>query len=107
MTSGAAILVVSDRAIGPERAPIPALAAVGAVHHRLVRAGTRTNASIVCDSGEPRETTHFAALLGYGADLICPYLTLAHLAERASKGMVEGCGPTRRSRNKDAIEDAS
>jgi len=106
VASGAAILVVSDRATGPERAPIPALAAVGAVHHRLVRAGTRTRASIVCDSGEPRETTHFACLLGYGADLICPYLTLAHLAERASKGMVEGLNPAEALENfKYAIED--
>ncbi len=104
--SGAAILVVSDRATGPDRAPIPALAAIGVVHHRLVRAGTRTSASIVCDSGEPRETTHFACLLAYGADLISPYLTLAHLAERASKGMVEGLKPSEALENyKYAIED--
>ena len=88
--SGAAILVVSDRATGVERVPVPSLAAVGAVHHRLVRAGLRTQASIVCDSGEPRETHHFACLVGYGADLICPWLTFAHLVERASKGMVDG-----------------
>jgi glutamate synthase (ferredoxin) len=87
---GVAVLVVSDRGVGAERAAIPSLAAVGAVHHRLVRAGLRTQASIVCDSGEPRETHHFACLVGYGADLICPWLTFAHLAERASKGMVDG-----------------
>jgi glutamate synthase (ferredoxin) len=104
--AGAAILVVSDCGTGPERAPIPSLAAVGAVHHRLVRAGLRTQASIVCDSGEPRETHHFACLLGYGADLICPYLTLAHLAERASKGMVEGLKPEEALENyKYSIED--
>jgi glutamate synthase (ferredoxin) len=90
---GAAILVLSDRATGAERAPVPSLMAVGAVHHRLVRSGLRTQAAIVCDSGEPRETTHFAALLAYGADLICPYLTLAHLADRARHGMVEGLPP--------------
>jgi glutamate synthase domain-containing protein 2/glutamate synthase domain-containing protein 1/glutamate synthase domain-containing protein 3 len=87
---GVVLLVVSDRAVSADRAPIPSLAAIGAVHHKLVRAGLRTQASIVCDSGEPRETHHFACLVGYGADLICPYLTFAHLAERASKGMVEG-----------------
>ncbi len=103
---GVAILVVSDRGANADRVPIPALAAVGAVHHRLVRAGSRTQASIVCDSGEPRETTHFASLLGYGADLICPYLTLAHLAERASKGMVEGFRPDEALENyRYAIED--
>ncbi len=104
--AGSAILVVSDRGAGAEKAPIPALAAIGAVHHKLVRAGLRTQASIVCDSGEPRETTHFASLLGYGADLICPYLTLAHLTERASKGMVEGFPPPEALENyKYAIED--
>jgi glutamate synthase (ferredoxin) len=90
VSSGVGVLVVSDRAIGPDRAALPSLAAIGAVHHRLVRAGLRTQASIVCDSGEPRETHHFACLVGYGADLICPWLTFAHLAERASKGMVDG-----------------
>ena len=90
INEGTSILIVSDRATGPDRAPLPSLAAVGAVHHRLVRAGLRTQASIVCDSGEPRETHHFACLIGYGADLICPWLTFAHLADRASKGMVDG-----------------
>jgi glutamate synthase domain-containing protein 2/glutamate synthase domain-containing protein 1/glutamate synthase domain-containing protein 3 len=103
---GAAILVCSDRGTWAERVPIPALAAIGAVHHRLVRAGLRTKASIVCDSGEPRETTHFAALVGYGADLICPYLTLAHLQDRASHGMVEGLPPAEALENyRYAIED--
>ncbi len=104
--NGNAILVVSDRAVSPDRAPIPALAAIGAVHHRLVRAGLRTQASIVCDSGEPRETHHFATLVGYGADLICPYLTFAYLAERASKGMIEGLPPAEALENyRYAIED--
>jgi len=106
LRGGAAILVVSDRAVSRERAPIPSLAAVGAVHHRLVRAGLRTRASIVCDSGEPRETHHFATLVGYGADLICPYLTFAYLAERASKGMIEGFPPDEALENyRYAIED--
>jgi hypothetical protein len=105
---GVVVLVVSDRATGPERVPIPSLAAVGAVHHRLVRAGVRTHASIVCDSGEPRETHHFACLLGYGADLICPWLSLAHLADRASKGMVEGLSPEGALENyRYAIEDGT
>jgi glutamate synthase (ferredoxin) len=106
VANGAAILVVSDRAVSRERAPIPSLAAVGAVHHRLVRAGLRTQTSIVCDSGEPRETHHFATLVGYGADLICPYLTFAYLADRASKGMIEGLPPDEALENyRYAIED--
>ncbi|MEX2393232.1 MAG: glutamate synthase-related protein, partial [Actinomycetota bacterium] len=103
---GVAILVVSDRATSAQRVPIPSLMAIGAVHHQLVRAGLRTQASIVCESGEPRETHHFATLLGFGADLICPYLTFAHLADRASKGMVDGLEITVALENyRYAIED--
>ncbi|HVL80586.1 MAG TPA: glutamate synthase large subunit [Actinomycetota bacterium] len=87
---GAAIVVLSDQHIDADRAPVPSLLSTGAVHHRLVRAGIRTLASIVVDSGEPRETHHFACLLGYGADLICPRLALATLADRAQSGMLDG-----------------
>jgi glutamate synthase (ferredoxin) len=108
VSRGVGVLVVSDRRVGLERAAIPSLAAVGAVHHRLVRAGLRTQASIVCDSGEPRETHHFACLVGYGADLICPWLTFAHLVERASKGMVDGLPVTEALENyRYAIEDGT
>jgi glutamate synthase domain-containing protein 1 len=54
---GANILVLSDRAVGPDRAPIPSLLAVGAVHHHLVRAGTRLQAGLVVESGEPRSVS--------------------------------------------------
>ncbi len=103
---GCGIVVVSDRDTGPDRAPIPALMAVGAVHHRLVRAGLRTRTSILCESAEPRETHHFACLLGYGADLICPYLTLAHIHDRATSGLVAGLSPDEAFGNfRKAIED--
>ncbi|HVE90991.1 MAG TPA: glutamate synthase central domain-containing protein, partial [Actinomycetota bacterium] len=88
--AGAGIVVVSDRACGPARAPIPSVLAAGAVHHALMREGLRTCASVVVDSGEPRETHHFACLLGYGADLVCPRLALATIADRAAGGMIEG-----------------
>lgn len=84
----ASLLLLSDRrTLGPEadrRLPIPMLLAVGAVHHALVRDGRRTRASLVADSGEPREVHHLAALLGYGADAVCPYgglATIRRLAE--------------------------
>ncbi|MDR1177572.1 MAG: glutamate synthase subunit alpha, partial [Spirochaetaceae bacterium] len=80
---GASILVLSDRAaLDPEsgRAAIPALLAVGAVHHGLIRAGKRMDASLITDSAEPREVMHFALLFGYGADLILPYGALAAIA---------------------------
>ena len=75
--AGCTILILSDRGADRRRAPIPALLATGAVHHHLLRAGKRARASIVVESGEPREVHHFAALLGYGAAAIHPYLALA------------------------------
>ncbi|HWT25310.1 MAG TPA: glutamate synthase central domain-containing protein, partial [Solirubrobacteraceae bacterium] len=67
---GANILILSDRGIGPERAAIPSLLAVAAVHHHLVREGTRLRAGLVLESGEPREVHHFATLISYGASAI-------------------------------------
>ncbi|WP_345783030.1 glutamate synthase large subunit [Coraliomargarita parva] len=82
---GVNILILSDRKVGPKKAPIPALLAVAGLHHHLVRKGTRTRVSIVLESAEPREVQHFALLLGYGADVINPYLaleTVRHLVDR-------------------------
>ena len=77
---GASLLVLSDRKVGPEYAPIPALMAVGAVHHHLIRAGKRMRASIIVESGEPREIHHICTLLGYGAAAVYPYLALDTVA---------------------------
>jgi len=74
--SGAGILVVSDRAVDGERVAIPALMAVGAVHQQLIRAGLRMRAGIVIESAQPRDVHHLAALLGFGADVVQPYLAL-------------------------------
>ncbi len=73
------IIVLSDRLLGPRRVPIPSLLAVAAVHHHLVREGTRLRAGIILESGEPREVHHFATLIGYGASAINPYLMLETL----------------------------
>jgi len=73
------IIVLSDRLVGPRRVPIPSLLAVAAVHHHLVREGTRLRAGIILESGEPREVHHFATLIGYGASAINPYLMLETL----------------------------
>ncbi len=86
---GANVLVLSDRGIGAERAAIPSLLAVAAVHHHLVREGTRLQAGLVLESGEPREVHHFATLIGYGASAINPYLMLESLTELAAPGAVE------------------
>jgi glutamate synthase domain-containing protein 2/glutamate synthase domain-containing protein 1/glutamate synthase domain-containing protein 3 len=83
---GAAILIISDRSVDSERAPIPALLAVGAVHHRLVAEGLRTSCSLISETDDARETHTFAALLGYGADVICPRLALESIADLADNG---------------------
>ena len=62
------IIILSDRQLGPRRAPIPSLLAVAAVHHHLVLEGTRLRAGIIVESGEPREVHHFATLIGYGVE---------------------------------------
>ncbi len=91
--AGVSVLVLSDRGYGADRAPLPMLLAVGAVHHRLLLVGRRTRAAIVCDTGEPREDHHFACLIGYGAALVHPYLALA-TARDIAKG-VKGREPKR------------
>jgi glutamate synthase domain-containing protein 2/glutamate synthase domain-containing protein 1/glutamate synthase domain-containing protein 3 len=85
---GVNILILSDRELGTARAAIPALLAVGSVHHHLVREGTRLQAGLVLESGEPREVHHFATLIGYGASAINPYLMLETLDELVRDGRV-------------------
>lgn len=70
------LIILSDRGISKDNAAIPALMAVSGLHHHLIKQGTRAQVSIILESGEPREVHHFALLLGYGADLINPYLAL-------------------------------
>jgi glutamate synthase (NADPH/NADH) large chain len=68
------VVVLSDRAAGPDRIPIPALLATGAVHHHLVRNGLRNHVGIVVESGDPRTVHQVATLVGYGAGAVNPYL---------------------------------
>ena len=79
--AGADVVVLSDRAVGPDRLAVPSLLATGAVHHHLVRNGLRNRAGIVVESGEPHEVHHIATLVGYGADGIDPYLAYASIAD--------------------------
>jgi glutamate synthase domain-containing protein 2/glutamate synthase domain-containing protein 1/glutamate synthase domain-containing protein 3 len=89
---GVNIIVLSDRDIGPKRAPIPSLLAVAAVHHHLVLEGTRLRAGIILESGEPREVHHFATLIGYGASAVNPYLALETLDKLVVEGRIAGAG---------------
>ncbi len=96
-TNGVNIIVLSDRLVGPRRVPIPSLLAVAAVHHHLVREGTRLRAGIILESGEPREVHHFATLIGYGASAINPYLMLETLDDLVlNQRAIKRAGPGRR-----------
>jgi glutamate synthase domain-containing protein 2/glutamate synthase domain-containing protein 1/glutamate synthase domain-containing protein 3 len=90
LADGVNILILSDRTLGPERAAIPSLLAVGSVHHHLVRESTRLQTGLVLESGEPREVHHFATLIGFGASAINPYLMFESLAELVKDGRVHG-----------------
>ena len=74
VASGHTLLVLSDRGVDGEHAPIPSLLATAGVHHHLVREGTRTKCALIVESGEAREVHHMALLLGYGAAAVNPYL---------------------------------
>src|SRR5262249_53243142 len=90
VTAGATILVLSDRGVDDEHAPIPSLLAVAAVHHYLIRKGTRTKCGLIVESGEPREIHHFALLVGYGAGAFNPYLAYETVADMVEEGVVKG-----------------
>jgi glutamate synthase (NADPH/NADH) large chain len=75
------ILILSDRAQGPNRIPMPALLATAAVHHHLVRQGLRMQTGLVVETGEAREVHHFCVLAGYGAEAINPYVAFETLED--------------------------
>jgi glutamate synthase domain-containing protein 2/glutamate synthase domain-containing protein 1/glutamate synthase domain-containing protein 3 len=83
IAAGVNILILSDRRMSPERAAMPSLLAVGAVHHHLVREGTRLQAGLVLESGEPREVHHFCTLIGYGVSAVNPYVMFDSLHDLA------------------------
>ena len=85
---GATILILSDRGVDREHLPIPSLLATAAVHHHLIREGTRTKVGLVVESGEPREVHHFALLSGYGAGACNPYLAYETVAEMVREGVI-------------------
>ncbi|MBW2289229.1 MAG: glutamate synthase large subunit [Deltaproteobacteria bacterium] len=74
IAAGATLLVLSDRDIDADHAAIPSLLVTGAVHHHLIREGTRTRCGLIVETGEAREVGHFALLIGYGAGAVNPYL---------------------------------
>ena len=93
--SGHKFLILSDRRINEDWAPIPSLLAVSAVHHHLVRESTRTEVGLILETGEPRDVHHFACLLGYGAGTINPYLVFETIVDLERDGYLsEGLDAT-------------
>jgi glutamate synthase (NADPH/NADH) large chain len=86
--SGYTLLILSDRGIDPDYAPIPSLLALAAVHNHLVREETRTQVALIIESGEPREVMHFALLIGYGASAVNPYLAIETLEDMVKRGLL-------------------
>ena len=85
---GGNIIVLSDRQFGKKRIALPALLAVAAVHHHLIRKGLRTAVGLVVESAEPREVHHFAVLAGYGAEAINPYMAFDTILDLKQKDML-------------------
>jgi glutamate synthase (NADPH) large chain len=88
LKSGYTLLILSDRGVDEDTAPIPSLLALTAVHNHLVRESTRTQCALVIESGEPREVMHFCLLIGYGASAINPYLAIETLEDMAQRGLL-------------------
>ena len=87
--AGYSFVIISDRGMNAELAPVPSLLAIAGAHHHLVRNGRRMKVGLVIESGEPREVHHFATLLGYGADAINPYLAFETLSDLINQGVVK------------------
>ncbi|HXP59460.1 MAG TPA: glutamate synthase large subunit [Dongiaceae bacterium] len=90
ISDGYNVVVLSDRGVSREWAPIPSLLAVGGVHHHLIREGTRTRVGLVLESGEPREIHHFSLLIGYGCGAINPYVAFQSLDDLLRQGLLTG-----------------
>ncbi|HUY87429.1 MAG TPA: glutamate synthase large subunit [Pirellulales bacterium] len=86
MTDGVTLLILSDRGVHADMAPIPALLATSGVHHHLIREETRTHCGLIVETGDAREVQHFALLTGYGAGAVNPYLAFDTLHQMQADG---------------------
>ncbi|HZZ51304.1 MAG TPA: glutamate synthase large subunit [Pseudonocardia sp.] len=96
---GARLIVLSNRGLDPEHAPIPSLLLTGAVHHHLVRAQTRSQVGLVVEAADAREVHHIALLIGYGAAAVNPYLAMATVENMAERGLLDGIDAKTATRN--------
>jgi glutamate synthase (NADPH) large chain len=90
IADGNSLIILSDRAVGPDRVPVSTLLAAGEVHHHLVRTSERTRIGIVVETGEAREVHHHCMLIGYGVDAINPYLAFEALWQAQRDGLLPG-----------------
>ena len=93
IAAGKNVLILTDRGLSKTQAAIPALLAVSGLHHHLIRKETRTQVSLVLESGEPREVHHFALLIGYGASAVNPYLAFDVIDHAIEAGLLTDVEP--------------
>lgn len=86
---GFEVIILTDRAIDSDHAPIPSLLATAAVHHHLIRKGYRGQVGIIVEAGDVWEVHHFACLLGFGATAINPYLALSSIRDMKLSGRIQ------------------
>jgi glutamate synthase (NADPH) large chain len=93
VSDGVSFIVLSDREGDADRAPIPSLLLLSAVHHHLLRRHTRTQVSLVVEAGDVREVHHVALLIGYGAAAVNPYLAMETVEDLARSGFLGDVEP--------------
>jgi glutamate synthase (NADPH/NADH) large chain len=99
IADGTTYLVISDRDSNRELAPIPSLLLTSAVHHHLLRVGKRTKVGFIIEAGDVREVHHVAALIGYGAAAVNPYLALESVEQMVKAGALVGVSVEKASKN--------
>ncbi len=90
IADGYVVLILSDKAVEKNQLVIPSVMATGAVHHRLAQKGLRTNGNIIVETGDARDSHHFAVLLGFGATAVYPWLSYAVLTDLHRTGELLG-----------------
>ena len=93
------VLILSDRGVDENHAPIPGLLAVAAVHNHLIRKVLRTEIGLILESGEPREVHHFCTLIGYGVTAINPYLALETVRDLQARKRLGDITPEQAEKN--------
>lgn len=93
------VLILSDRGVDENHAPIPALLAVAAVHNHLIDKVLRTEIGLILESGEPREVHHFCTLIGYGVTAINPYLALETVRDLQARKRLGDITPEEAEKN--------